>query len=460
VPVDPVLTLALVAVLANLVVMGLVLLPPLIGRRGLLDEDATDTAIEEALRTGTTQITTPDELLGGGVPRGAYDRVVRVAVWVYLATVAIVVIVSGLWPETQAAILGLIVVAAVFVLVVHDLLPASALGTGKYVVEASLGITFAALLVLLTGQGESPFFFTFPLLVAGAALVVVPPVTVALALAASGAYLLAVLLPIDAAPPGVLTGVTVIVNLAAMFLLAYIAMVIAGEQRRSRDAAIRLSTVDSLTGLFNRAFLFAAIEREIARSDRSGRGFCLLMLDLDGLKAVNDRHGHHTGDQVLRAVGAAISDGVRRIDTPARYGGDEFAVVCPETDRDGARVLAEKIRAAIAGMDLVAGEGRVPVSASFGVVAYPLDGSTADALFITADRAMYVSKRSGRNRVSTASTPIPVGGEAVAIPIDASSRGSGPGVGQGADEGLAARTGKDVAGDAGEPIAPGTPTGR
>jgi diguanylate cyclase (GGDEF)-like protein len=423
VPVDPVLTLALVAVLANLVVMGLVLLPPLIGRRSLLDDGAPGSAIEEALRTGTTQTAAPDEPLAGGVPQGAYDRVVRVAVWVYLATVAVIVVLSGLWPDTQAVILGLIVVAAIFVLVVHDLLPASALGAGKYVVEASLGITFAALLVLLTGQGESPFFFTFPLLVAGAALVVIPPITIALAMAASGAYLLAVLLPVDATPPGLLTGVTIIVNLAAMFLLAYIAMVIAGEQRRSRDAAIRLSTVDSLTGLFNRSFLFAAIDREIARSARSGRGFCLLMLDLDGLKSVNDRQGHHMGDQVLRAVGTAISEGVRRIDTPARYGGDEFAVVCPETDRDGARVLAEKIRMAIASLELAGGEAPISVSASFGVVAYPADGSTADALFISADRAMYMSKRSGKNRVTTSGLPIPVEADTVAIAVDGGEAG-------------------------------------
>jgi diguanylate cyclase (GGDEF)-like protein len=96
-----------------------------------------------------------------------------------------------------------------------------------------------------------------------------------------------------------------------------VAAVVARAQRRSREAAIRLSTVDTLTELFNRAFLFAALDREIARSSRSGRGFCLLMLDLDGLKAVNDRHGHHVGDRLLRGVGDEIRTGVRRIDTPA-----------------------------------------------------------------------------------------------------------------------------------------------
>ena len=129
-------------------------------------------------------------------------------------------------------------------------------------------------------------------------------------------------------------------------------MVIGREQRRARDAAIRLSTVDPLTGLFNRTFFFAAIDREIARSARSGRGFCLLMMDLDELKAINDRFGHFHGDRVLRAVGEVIETGVRRIDTAARYGGDEFVVVLPETDPTGAFVLAEKIRIGVRSMPL------------------------------------------------------------------------------------------------------------
>ena len=153
-----------------------------------------------------------------------------------------------------------------------------------------------------------------------------------------------------------------------MILLAYVAMVIAREQRRARDAAIRLSTVDSLTGLFNRTFFFAALDREIARCARSGRGFCLLMMDLDELKSINDRLGHFEGDRVLRGVGDVITRGVRQIDTAARYGGDEFVVLLPETDPTGAFVLAEKIRLGVDGTARVPGVGAAP-SLSIGVVA-------------------------------------------------------------------------------------------
>ena len=240
-----------------------------------------------------------------------------------------------------------------FVLVVHDLLPADALGAAKFAVEGSVAITVATLLVALTGGVQSPFFFTYPLIVAGAALVVSPADHGRPAGTAALGYLLAVVLGSPAASLATpATTATVGINLTAMILLAYVAMVIAREQRRTRDAAIRLSTIDPLTALFNRGFFFAALEREIARSARSGRGFCLLMMDLDELKAVNDRLGHFHGDRVLRAVGDVVAAGVRRIDTAARYGGDEFVVLLPETDPTGAYVVAEKIRLGVQELEL------------------------------------------------------------------------------------------------------------
>jgi diguanylate cyclase (GGDEF)-like protein len=123
------------------------------------------------------------------------------------------------------------------------------------------------------------------------------------------------------------------------------------------------------------------------------------MMDLDGLKTVNDRFGHFVGDKVLRGVGDVIRGGVRRIDTPARYGGDEFVVLLPETDPTGAFVLAEKIRQEVAELAFTGTERDVRTSLSIGVVAYPDDGKTADELMISADQAMYASKRQGKNRV-------------------------------------------------------------
>ena len=410
---EPILALIVVAVLANLAVMAVLIASPAFGfgrARGTADEPL-DPRAERAMAAAAVVGHADDERLEDGVPARAYDRVVRIASWVFLLAATTIVGVTGLWPQSQTAIFILLALAGAFVLVIHDLLPATALGSAKFVVEGSVAITVATMLVALTGGASSPFFFVYPLIVGGAALVVTPGITLGLALVAALGYLLAVILGTDApvlANP--FTTATVGINLTALILLAYIAMVIAREQRSSREAAIRLSTIDPLTTLYNRAFFFAALEREIARSARSGRGFCLLMMDLDELKAINDRLGHFHGDRVLRAVGQVVSDGVRRIDTAARYGGDEFVVLLPETDPTGAFVLAEKIRIGVTDLDLELPEEAARPSMSVGVVSYPDDGQTADELMISADRAMYTSKRAGKNRVTGVNMPNPAEG--------------------------------------------------
>ncbi len=398
-PVDPILILTAAIIVVNLVVIGLVvaLTRPRTGRSRRNDRPGTEgrQAAQEAVIAGIGTAVTDD-----GVPTQTYDRIVRIVAWVFLITAAAVVAVTGLWPDTQEAIFVLLAVAGLFTVVVHELLPPAALGSAKFLVEGSVAITVATLLVALTGGVDSPFFFAFPLIVGGAALVVMPPVTVGLTTAASICYLLAVL---AGSPDGALgtTAVAIVgVNLTALILLAYVATVIARAQRRTREAAIRLSTVDSLTGLFNRAFFFAAIDREIARSARSGRGFCLLMMDLDELKTINDRLGHFYGDRVLRRVGDVISQGVRQIDTAARYGGDEFVALLPETDPTGAFVLAEKIRLGVGAMAVDLPSGAPRPSISIGVVSYPEDGRTSDQLIISADGAMYASKHAGKDRVT------------------------------------------------------------
>ncbi len=405
--IEPLLALIAIAVAANLVVMTALIVVP--ARRSQPADDMAaaqrDPGAHRMLAAAAVTGDEDGDHARDGVPTRSYDRVVRIVSWAFLLATTVIVVATGLWPVNQSAILVLIALTGMFVLVVHDLLPTSALGPAKFVVEGSVAITVATLLVALTGGVDSPFFFVFPLIVGGAALVVTPGITVALAGTATGGYLLAVLLgsPDAAALPA--TAAYVGVNLTALILLAYAAMVIAREQRRTRDAAIRLSTIDPLTNLFNRGFFFAAIEREIARSARSGRGFCLLMMDLDELKAINDRLGHFYGDRVLRAVGEVISAGVRRIDTAARYGGDEFVVLLPETDPTGAYVLAEKIRLGVHDVALELPPTDVRPSISIGVVSFPDDGTTADELMISADGAMYRSKRAGKDRVTGVQMP-------------------------------------------------------
>jgi diguanylate cyclase (GGDEF)-like protein len=403
--VEPILALIVVAVVANLIVMTLFVVVPVLRRAG--EPGVIGRPGDQSGRAMSAAV-----LVGGGdeddlvVPTRTYDRVVRIVAYTFLVATTTIVGISGLWPENQVAIFGMLAVTSLFVLIVHDVLPDDALGPAKFIVEGSVAITVATLLVAMTDGVGSPFFFIFPLIVGGAALVVSPLITGVLTSTAALGYLLAVVLgsPARILEPASLA--TVGINVTAMILLVYVAAAIAREQRQTRDAAIRLSMLDPLTNLFNRGFFFAAIEREIARSARSGRGFCLLMMDLDELKLINDRFGHFYGDRVLRGVGEIISAGVRRLDTAARYGGDEFVVLLPETDPSGAYVLAEKIRLGVAAMPVALPDSTIRPSLSIGVVSYPDDGATADELMISADGAMYASKRAGKNRVTGIRTQV------------------------------------------------------
>src|SRR3982750_4860321 len=179
VPVEPVLTLIVLAVLANLAVMAAVMLPSLTGRRPAVTLDDRSPNADIGLADVSALI--GGEAQGGSdVPVWAYDRVVRIASWGFITATLVIVAVSGLWPQTQDAIFVLLGLASLFVLVVHDILPSSTLGSAKFVVEGSGAITFATLLIMFTGRESSPFFFVFPLIVAGAALVVSDKVTLAL----------------------------------------------------------------------------------------------------------------------------------------------------------------------------------------------------------------------------------------------------------------------------------------
>jgi diguanylate cyclase (GGDEF)-like protein len=326
------------------------------------------------------------------------DRVIRIVSWAFLMAVAVFAAASGAWAGDLPGIVLLIAGTGLVMLVLQDVLPRSPLRRLRGPVQGVLALGFAFGIVALTDGFESPFTFIFPLIVGAGALLVAPRVALALAVLATTAYLAAGFV-VDQTPeigPLVQMGV----NLTGVYLLAYIGASVGREQRRARDAAIRLSTIDPLTGLYNRTFFFTALEREIARGDRSGRAFCLLMLDLDDLKAVNDRFGHLAGDQVLRGVADVVRGGVRKIDVAARYGGDEFVALLPETDPTGGWVLAEKVRLTVAEQVLTGVEPGPTVSV--GVVSYPADGRSADALLVSADRAMYASKRGGKNRVARA----------------------------------------------------------
>ena len=161
-----------------------------------------------------------------------------------------------------------------------------------------------------------------------------------------------------------------------------------------------LATVDSLTGLYLRDTFFRRLQEEHARARRYDGAYALLMIDLDGFKSINDREGHLAGDRFLRAAGAEIRSRLRGADLACRYGGDEFCVLLPETDLDGSKPIAERLRAAIADLVVDLDSGSVRTTCSIGVAVHPDHaGGDVRALLLRADQALYQAKRAGRDRV-------------------------------------------------------------
>jgi len=172
------------------------------------------------------------------------------------------------------------------------------------------------------------------------------------------------------------------------------------------EEADRRSRIDPLTGLANRRHFEEQLQRIIAETDRFGGSGSLVLVDIDHFKKVNDTYGHQAGDHVLRHVAKVLSDGVRTVDVCARYGGEELAILLPQTRVDGAAELAERIRKAIAERPVRVGSDSISVTASFGVASYPETVSVKESLFPAADRALYAAKHDGRNCVRVAaSTP-------------------------------------------------------
>jgi diguanylate cyclase (GGDEF)-like protein/PAS domain S-box-containing protein len=170
-------------------------------------------------------------------------------------------------------------------------------------------------------------------------------------------------------------------------------------RKEAEEKIAHLAYHDELTGVYNRAFFTRALERALAQGERHKREFALLMLDLDGFKAINDRYGHVAGDQLLVQVARRLRACVREADTVARLGGDEFVLMLEQPgNEDAVRAVGRKVLAATAAGTEIDGQ-RLSVTASLGIALYPRDGSDFNALLRAADAAMYRAKEKGRNRM-------------------------------------------------------------
>ena len=183
-----------------------------------------------------------------------------------------------------------------------------------------------------------------------------------------------------------------------MLLAAWGAMAI--ENLRLSESVEKLAITDDLTQVYNYRFLKTALRREIKRAGRFRQELSLIMIDVDNLKTYNDRHGHLRGSYLLREIARLLAGQLRSFDLVAKYGGDEFTLILPQTGREGAMVVAERMRAAISDHTFpLAAPGSITVS--LGVALFPTDAADVTGLIQSSDRALYLAKQRGRNRVET-----------------------------------------------------------
>ena len=327
------------------------------------------------------------------------SRTVAEIEWLLLILVLLYLAFGGPAKDDEVAISAAAFVYAAFVMSFRYANFYKSESRWKIAIETWAMIVFITWSLWFTGKLASPLLNTYMLAVITSALTLGKVTTlIEVVLIAACHVLLA-----DADQAQILFTLKGVGGLAAqlapVLLVAYVTTMFSADIRFGLNKAKLLSETDELTRLYNMRGFAIVAGRLFGQAQRYTRPASLLMVDSDNLKVVNDNHGHEAGNQLLRQLARCIQDELRYTDVPARYGGDEFVVLLPETPPEGAKDVAERIRDAMAAKPLVFDGKHVLSTVSIGVASYPRDGQSMDAIIGRADRALYKAKSTGRNRV-------------------------------------------------------------
>ncbi len=275
----------------------------------------------------------------------------------------------------------------------------------KIGIETVAMLAFITWVLLFTGRIASPLVNTYLLVVITSALALGKTVTmietavIALCYVALSGHWTGGALP-ALAEVGALAA-----TFAPVVLVAYVTTMFSADIRYGLNKAKLLSETDELTGLYNMRGFAIVADRSFGQALRYERPATVLMIDADNLKTVNDTLGHEAGNELLRQLAQCIQGELRYTDVSARYGGDEFIVLLPETPLKGALDVAERIRKTVMATSPTVRGARIESSVSIGVAGFPADGRNLDAIVAQADRAMYQAKQQGKNSIVAATPP-------------------------------------------------------
>jgi len=270
----------------------------------------------------------------------------------------------------------------------------------KLAIETWAMITFITIVLLHTGMAESPLINLYLLVIIACAITLGKIMTLLEVMLIACCYLYMGYLSYSVGLFAPETFTMLMAKFSPFLLVAYVTSMLASDILHAKQRITLLSQTDDLTGLLNMRAFNNVLEKEIARVTRYAQPFTVIMIDVDGLKSVNDQYGHTTGSRLITTIAQSIKDSVRTTDVLARYGGDEFVVLMTHTSTEHARMAAERIRAAIHNTAFDMKGNRISTTVSIGIASFPESVAEAAEVLDKADIALYKSKQSGRDRVT------------------------------------------------------------
>jgi diguanylate cyclase (GGDEF)-like protein len=270
----------------------------------------------------------------------------------------------------------------------------------KLAVETWAMIAFISIVLSYTGLVESPLLNLYLLVIIACAITLGKVMTMleVLLIACCYLYMSYLSYPDSLFVPETFT--MLMAKFSPFLLVAYVTSMLASDILYAKRRITLLSKTDDLTGLLNMRAFNHILEREIARVTRYAQPFTVIMVDVDGLKSVNDRFGHAAGSRLIKTIAQSINESIRNTDVLARYGGDEFVILMTHTSTEDARTAAERIRDAIHNTSFDMRGNRISTTVSVGIASFPESVETAAEILDKADIALYRSKQCGRDRVT------------------------------------------------------------
>ena len=340
----------------------------------------------------------PDELKG-------FSRTIAEIEWLLLILVLLQQVAQGEDAVSRAAVMMSLMLFSGFVMAFRYANLYRNETRWKLAIETWVMMAFITWVVWHTGKLASPLLNLYLLTLITSALALGKLVTLLEMGLITACYIF--LSDASASPTLIAYIGDMIAQLSPMVLVAYITTLFSADIHYGLNKAKLASETDELTGLYNMRGFGVVIDREFQQSERYSRPFAVMMIDSDNLKEVNDRCGHEGGNMLLRHLVKTVQDKLRTTDVAARYGGDEFVVLLPETNGRGGLELSERIRAGVAASNFEFNGKPVSITVSVGIASYPDDGGSVVALMERADKAMYKSKQSGKNK-ATRYSEVPV----------------------------------------------------